>query len=267
MREIHRLQQQTETLVNDLASLGEANKWAEQIMQSLKENGHGPEVVARLKRGESHEAIARWLQHLNMGVFQTQSPTIERRFNRAIEQIHRNFAENPSPLYWTNVARTPALIEHLMKLYFTWIHPVHMLFDQAQFEHSFQTYSDDHCSAPLVNVICAMACHLLHKSRGSDAAARKSISDLRDQFMDETKYYLQQDLENTKLTTIQTHAILFLVDLSSGHGQRAASYLRLAVENLMLTISGPDMSEAEEVAFWGILTLHTCVKAPVLHIA
>lgn len=260
MREIQRLQRQTESLVAELASLGEANKWIEKIMQSLKENGHGPEILARLKMGQSHEAIANWLQHPDVAAFDPQSPTTERKFNEAIEQIHRNFAENPSPLYWTNVARKPALIEHLIKLYLTWVHPVHMLFDQDRFMHSFRNYTDDYCSAPMVNVICAMACHLLHESHGSDKAARESISNLRNQFMDETQYYLQKDTEYTKMTTIQTHAIMFLVDLSSGHGQMAASHLRLAVENLLVARSGRDIPEADEIAFWGILTLHTCVK-------
>ena len=260
MQEIKRLQQQTETLVKELASLGEANKWIEQIMHSLKENGHGPEILARLKMGQSHEAIATWLQHPNVGAFQSQSPTTERKFNEAIEQIHHNFAENPSPLYWTNVARKPALVEHLIKLYFTRIHPVHMLFDQDRFMHSFRTYSDEYCSAPMVNVICAMACHLLHESHGSDDAARESISNLRNQFMDETKFDLQIDLECTKMTTIQTHAILFLVEISSGHGQMATSHLRLAVENLLMIRSGKDIPEADEIAFWGIVTLHMCVK-------
>ena len=69
------------------------------------------------------KAIANWLQHPTVGAFQAQSPTTERKFNEAIEQIHRNYAENPSPLYWTNVARKPALIEHLITLYLTWIPP------------------------------------------------------------------------------------------------------------------------------------------------
>ena len=53
-----------------------------------------------------------------------------------------------------------------------------------------------------------------------------------------------KDANFEKMTSIQTYAIMFLVELGSGHGLIASSHLRLA-------------SEAEEVTAWGILTLHT----------
>jgi len=62
------------------------------------------------------------------------------------------------------------------------------------------------------------------------------------------------------MPTIQTCDILFLVEMSSGHGLLATSHLRLAVENLLTRKSAEQTSEAEGVTFWGILTLHTCVQ-------
>jgi hypothetical protein len=61
------------------------------------------------------------------------------------------------------------------------------------------------------------------------------------------------------MPTIQTCAIMFLVELSSGQGLLATSHLRLAVENLLTRKSAEQTSEAEGVTFWGILTLHTCI--------
>ena len=259
MREIQRLQKQTESLIHENASLGETNAWIEQIMQSLKENGHGNEIITRLKRGDSHEDIANWLRNLKMGGFQPASPTTERKISQAIEQLHRDFAEKPYSLHWTNVVKVPRLVEHLIKLYLTWIHPVHMLFDQRHFRKSFQIRSNEYCSASMVNVICAMACHLLHDTWGGDQAMRESTASLRNRFMDETKVCLQSDPEYTKMTTIQSYAIMFLVDLSCGHGLMATSHLRLAVENLLARTFPEQTPEAQEVTSWGIVTLHTCV--------
>ena len=259
MREIQRLQKQTESLIQENVSLGETNAWIEQIMQSMRENGHGNEIITRLKRGDSHEDIAKWLRNLKMGGFEPASPSTERKINQAIEQLHRDFAEKPYSLHWTNVVKVPRLVEHLIKLYLTWIHPVHMLFDQRLFKRSFQTRSNEYCSASLVNVICAMACHLLHDTWGSDRAARESTTSLRHRFMDEARNSVQDDPGYRKMTTIQTYAIMFLVDLSSGHGLMATSHLRLAVENLLSRTSTEQTPEAQEVTSWGILTLHTCV--------
>ena len=260
MREIQRLQRKTENLVEENEALGETNSWIEQIMASLKENGHAAEIINRLKRGDTHEAIATWLRHPKVRAFQAMSPATERKLGQAIEQIHRDFAQNPDPLYWTSIARVPALVEHLIKLYLTWVHPVHMLFDQDHFIHSFRTCSDIYCSAPLVNVICAMACHLLHDTYGGDLNARDSMASLRRQFMDETKYWLQRDLNYSKMTTIQTYAILSLIEIGTGHGLLASSHLRLAVESLLTKRNSEQSSESEEVTKWGILTLHTCVQ-------
>ena len=44
-------------------SVREKNSWIDQIMTSLTENGQCTEIINRLKIGESHEAIACWLQH------------------------------------------------------------------------------------------------------------------------------------------------------------------------------------------------------------
>ena len=70
---------------------------------------------------------------------------------------------------------------------------------------------------------------------------------------------LQQSSDLKKMTTIQTYAIMFLVELGCGHGLRATCYLRLAVENLLAKPSSEDLSDEEELATKGILALHTYV--------
>ena len=264
VREIQRLQRKNEYLEEEKDSLGEKNGWIEKIMHSLKDDGHGTEIISRLKRGESHQAIADWLGRPLVGSdVQAMSPTTENQISQAIDQYHRNLVENHDPRYWTNVSTEAELIEHLIKLYFTWIHPVHMLFDEEHFMASFKNCSDVYCSSALVNIICAMSCHLVHNAGYDDEQMKSGIASLRTQFVNESRS-LMKHADYGKMTSIQTYAIMFLVEIGSGHGLIASSHLRLAVENLIGKQTSEQSSEAEEMAAWGILTLHTYLL-PQLH--
>lgn len=262
IREIQRLQRKNEYLEEEKDTLGEKNSWIEKIMRSLEEDGQGPEVISRLKRGESHKSIAEWLgRPLVKSDTESLSPTTENQISQAIEQYHRSLVENHDPRYWTNVSTEAELIEHLVKLYFTWIHPVHMMFDEEHFNSSFKDCSDVYCSSALVNIICAMSCHLLHDTRDDDEQTKAGIEALRTQFISESRS-LMKHADPGKMTSIQTYAIMFLVELGSGHGLLASSHLRWAVENLTAKQTAEQSSEAEEVTAWGILTLHTYVASP-----
>lgn len=257
IREIQRLQRKNEYLEEEKDTLGEKNSWIEKIMGSLEEDGQGSEIISRLKRGESHKSIAEWLgRPLVNPDTQRLSPTTEHQIGQAIEQYHRSLVDHHDPRYWTNVSTEAELIEHLVKLYFTWIHPVHMMFDEEHFRSSFNDCSDVYCSSALVNIICAMSCHLLHDTRDDDEQTKSGIESLRTQFLNESRS-LMKNADPSKMTSIQTYAIMFLVELGSGHGLMASSHLRLAVENLTAKKTAEQSSEAEEVTAWGILTLHT----------
>lgn len=256
IREIQRLQRKTEHLEEENDSLEEKNGWIEKIMSSLVSDGSGTEIISRLKHGQSHESIASWLGRPLVGTAQSLSPTTEKNISQAIEQYHRNLVDNHDPRYWTNVTTDPVLIQHLITLYLTWIHPVHMLFDEAHFLESFRNCVDVYCSSALVSVMCAMSCCLLHNTWDNDEGTRGAIDSLRNQFMDETRAQLK-DAKPSKLTNIQTYAILFLVELASGRALIATSHLRLATESLVARQTTEQSRESEEVAAWGILTLHT----------
>ena len=261
IREIQRLQRKNEYLEEVKDSLGEKNSWIEQIMRSLKDDGQGTEIISRLKRGDSHQSIAGWLGRPLVGPNnETLSPTTEYEISQAVERYHRSLVENRDPRFWTNVTTEAELIEHLVKLYFTWIHPVHMLFDQDHFISSFKSCSNAYCSPALVNVICAMSCHLLHDTRDDDEQTQSGIESLRKDFLKESQS-LMKDADFEKMTSIQTYAIMFLVELGCGHGLIASSHLRFAVESLIAKQTSEQTSEAEEVTAWGILTLHTYVTS------
>ena len=267
VREILRLQTKAEHLEGVKNTLEEKNNWIESIMASLKDDGQGSEIINRLKQGESHEAIAHWLGRPLPQEVTSLSPNAERSFKSALETYHHVLAENHDPRYWTHVSLERDLIEHLIKLYFTWVHPVHMFFDEANFLESFKNCSDVYCSSALVNVICAMSCFLLHTAWRTDKNGgqiegvsledtQAAISFLRDQFMAQTTSALN-DAEPEKMTTIQTYAVMFLVDVACGKGLEATAHIRVSTEGLTAKRSKEQSSEAEDIAAWGVLTAQT----------
>ena len=269
MREIQRLQRKNEDLEEEKDTLGEENSWIEQIISSLKKDGQGPEIISRLKRGESYRHIAEWLGRplISAGGVavdpHTLSPNAERNITEAIHQYHRRMVEERDPCYWTNVTPEASFIEHLINLYLTWIHPAQMLFDEERFMKSFRDCTDVYCSAALVNAICAMSCCLLHDELGdSNDQTAAGIAVMRDKFMEETRS-LMRNAEVGKMTVIQTYAVMFLVELSSGRALIGSSHLRLAAESLLAKHTSEQTSESEEIAAWGILTLYTCVPKSI----
>lgn len=255
VREIRRLQIRTETLEEENDTLGEHNHHIEQIISSLKVNGQRTEIINRLKRGESHQAIAEWLGQLPPGG-SGLSPTTTREYDTRIEQYHRNLVENQDPRFWTDVTQDAVLIEHLIELYLTWLHPTNMLFDEQRFMKSFRDCKDIYCSSSMVSAICAASCHLLHNTWSDGEKIHDAISLLRNRFLDEAKALIK-DATISKMTTMQTYAIMSFVELGSGHGLVGGSHLRLATETLFANRLPDQREESEEIAAWGILTLHT----------
>ena len=262
LQEIRRLQQKNEYLEKERDSLEEQNSQIERIIHSLKDNGQRIEIINRLKRGESHKAIAEWLGRPLVGSdTQALSPTDKHQISQAIQRYHRNLVENRDPRYWTNVSTNAELIEHLVKLYLTWIYPVHILFDQEHFVASFKDRLDIYYSPALVNIICAMFCYLLHDTWDNDEGTKSAIESLQTQFINESQS-LMKHADFKKMTSIQTYAIIFLVELGSRHGLIASSHLRLAIESLIAKQTSEQSSKAGNITVQGILTLHTYVTSP-----
>lgn len=55
------LQRVNDWLQEEKDSLTEKNSWMERMMCSLKDDGQSIEIISRMKRGESYQAIAEWL--------------------------------------------------------------------------------------------------------------------------------------------------------------------------------------------------------------
>lgn len=160
LHEIRQLQRKNEDLEEQHSALAEEHALVEQIIKSFKNDGQRPELINRLKRGESLPSIATWLgsvhpsiclrifylqkscakcqrgnQIANSGTIvrrpvidgvESLSPDSEANLDTAIERYHKDLVNTSDPRYWTSSTDDPALIEHLVMLYLTWFHPFHV---------------------------------------------------------------------------------------------------------------------------------------------
>ncbi|KAI9797905.1 MAG: hypothetical protein M1825_005674, partial [Sarcosagium campestre] len=248
-----------EEVISKFEELSKQHKWADTILAALSTDGRASDIIERLQRGDDAESIAKSIedagpsdsdasQSLTRSAFQDETIGYE------VETIARAVSETglfEGDVNWTNVTKDIDLINHLVNLYFTWIHPVHMLLSEPQFRRSFTNNRDTYCSSLLVNVICAMACHL-HVTQQDDLSEAEGTfeRDLKSKFMAEARAVITPRHLN-KLTTVQALAIMFLVDAGSGDGVRGHSYIKLANDVLMAGKFG-DLATRED---WQVTVL------------
>ena len=252
--------------------LREETLWDRIILETIGNNGHDREIVARLRAGESHQVIADWLaqENPNLASFSHDGGS-RRRLVDVVRSFEAQFEDSDglnrssnsdSYIRWTNVSKNHKLIGHLFDLYFTWIHPVHMLFSEIEFKKDFRRNQTAHCSSSLVNAICAMACNLHDSESMMDKwNLEDSAATLREGFMTEAKKAISWDTYYC-MTTIQAFAVMYLVELSAGRARTASTYLRSAIDNMVkASVSEVDQQskESKELSLLGLQTLNTYV--------
>ena len=247
-------------------SLREESHWQKVILRTIGSNGHNKEIIRRLRAGESHQAIATWLirENPDFAKIGPEATNVHNLVN-IVKLLEHQYREDDNlsprevggpPFLWTKFITNEVFIGHLFNLYFTWVHPVHMFFKELDFREDFKSDHGLHCSRPLVNAICAMACNLLKVDPGEDGWSPQDAATLRDGFMAEARKLLV--LESVShMTSIQAFAVMFLVELSSGKARNGIGYLRSAIENMGRQSDAQYSKEAKELMFWGILTLNS----------
>ena len=78
--------------------------------------------------------------------------------------------------FWTKVTTDTSILDHLLQLYFAWIHPIHTLFSEARFSDSYGRQNETYCSSVLVDSVCALACSL-HTAVDGEEAEWQSITE------------------------------------------------------------------------------------------
>lgn len=167
------------------------------------------------------------------------------------------------PARWLTTHRDAELIEHLMNLYFCWIHPYSHMLSRAHFLSDMATGRTQYCSALLVNAILSLASH--YSDRPAVYADPNDPDTAGNAFFAEAMRLLELS-DTPSLTTIQALAIMSLREYSRSENsqgyQHAGRAVRMALEmglHLAVTSEGlsPFDSEVRRVTFWGIFALET----------
>jgi hypothetical protein len=167
---------------------------------------------------------------------------------------------------WTTVTDDLKFVNRLFTLYFTWCHPLFIIFSRESFYRDYEDGRNKYCSSILVNAICAYACHLT-----DEPAARTDPLNLRtagDHFFAEAKRLLDEN-DSPSLTTTQALCIMAMREPSTGRDSPGFGYIgrciRMCVElGLHLNNSAspalgltPSEIEVRKVTFWGCFTVDT----------
>lgn len=224
---------------------------------------HVCEVIRRLRAKEDVQAIADWLQTKpDLRSFIERNKEMDVALVDVVERTERLYVRADSvdnsldpAAKWTTVPVKQALIALLFERYFTWVHPYHMLFSETNFLDCYLRGDSAYCSRPLVNSICAMACHFLDRSNMESIQDTHDLIELRQAFLAEARAEIGA-YEVELITTHQTFAVLFLDELSAGRARNATTYLRCAADELDMRGFG-HKDEVYEASRWGIHTLNT----------
>ncbi|KAI9851076.1 MAG: hypothetical protein M1838_004508 [Thelocarpon superellum] len=271
-----------EEMLERFDQLAEQYRWAHQIMKALISDNHAPDIVERLKRGEDYRSVARSFQDTQLVPLQrppssrdstgtivaaavASGASLKEMMDYEVESLPDpafSTDVHPDEVVWTRTTTDGDLVSHLLELYFTWVHPIHMVLSEPHFRTSFESHDGVYCSPALVNVICAMACHLLDPTSAAatedDATDVEAIVDdgLGDRFMDEGRSLIKPE-DHNKLTTIQAFAIMFLCDAAGGKALKASSYIRFASSSLdNESIHQSVHRDAWHITMWGVHSLN-----------
>ncbi|ESZ91807.1 hypothetical protein SBOR_7802 [Sclerotinia borealis F-4128] len=207
------------TLVKDLKESHAIKHMAEKIFEGLAndtDNEH--EILERIKNKESITSIAHWIDSMDSNC--ESQPSISGGSENEVD------GDLPKPFPWTTVTSEHKVIDHLIALYFTWVHPFHPLFNEGHFVKSMRSGSDAFCSYSLFNAICAMACYLHTGIENEDVDYKQ----MGFQFCDLVRSSI--DPEDKSLTNIQAFAVMFLVRCAQGQGLSGSVYLTVASRSM-----------------------------------
>jgi hypothetical protein len=237
-----------------VTAIKQKDRWIENVVDLVLNKGNGGEDPELLKRsGKTYQTLVRALNNppLDQSTIRRHDSGSSMDSGTYGSDAHMESDDEVNPR-WTSVTTDESRVHHLMALYFSWVHPVHMLFSERHFMGSYRQRNRAYCTNSLINAICALGCCYEEDEQGNNGASKRLGERFAQQVLTETK----NEAQMTPVSAV-TYAILFLVELSSGKGASAFSHLRLAVESLREVSAGNWSEEAFEITSFGIHTLNT----------
>jgi hypothetical protein len=240
--------------MKQIRELRTKNQLSERILRTLQSSEKAPDILRALNNGESIESIAESLGRTGLEEQEGLSP-IGSPSSLVGGSEYELDAQVMSGFSWTTVTHDSATFDHLFQLYFAWVHPVSTLFSEGHFVDAYQHQRQRHCSSPLVNAMCALACHYHTQSEDSELDSDQLGAHFAEAFL------AGFEPDDKSITTIQAAAVMFLVELGRGFGLRASSYLRLATESIaeLSASSNDELSSVLKQTIQGIRCLNVLV--------
>jgi hypothetical protein len=166
--------------------------------------------------------------------------------------------------FWTAVTSEPALVEHLMALYFCWEYPTFASLSKEHFLEDFRMGNPRHCSPLLVNALLAVGCRF--SNQANTRADPNDPNTSGDHFFAEALRLLDEQEDQHALTTIQALGLMSIREASCGRSSESlflsGQSIRLAIEmglHLDIDIGNSKESEIEHevrsATFWGAFSL------------
>ena len=243
IRRLELLEQKNAELENSVA---EKEEWIERVTEALKSKLEGFDIVKKIQTGLSYRVV-----------FGSESlgppPSCESiEYSPAKERCE----SIPVPFSARSEARSveaacdQQLQHHLIMLYFTWVHPVHTLFIEDHFVEDYKSGSSLYVTPSLTNAICALGC--VYSSEEDTGCSKRELAKI---FLKKSRQgLLEEDI--TKLPSIITYALFFLIELGLCQARSAASHLRLATELLSAMDTRHYDAGSVEICYFGIQSLN-----------
>lgn len=246
----------TDTEVAEIVQQIRADEDLDNIAESLKKNVMLPErSSAKSAEGELSNLIGRPSIDAS-GVVKHFGHTSSLGLvsDREASPMHLQTSE-----VWTRVTRDTAFVEHLLSLYFCWVHPTYVLFSKELFLGDMGKGRSKYCSPLMVNALLALACAYSDRPEARENPSDPTTSG--DHFFAEAKRLLNEN-ESSNLTTVQALALMGLREASFGRDSSGFQYagrcVRMLIElglHLSFASASDKIShtelEARSITFWG----------------
>jgi hypothetical protein len=278
-RDIQSLQEQNDALdviVASLRSLPEED--AISVFHSLR-GDTSPDTLANTLRNNVRLPLSFAPQTLEADIARQISPSslipkIDPKTldipSHSSSDVTTSDSSNATPVetsaVWFKAPQDAEFVEHLLNLYFCWIHPYYQFFSHDHFIHDMSRGRTEFCSAMLINVLLSIACQ--YSDRPTARMDGNTPSTAGNQFFAEAKRLLDET-EIPSLTTVQALGIMSVREASQGRDSNGYQYagrcVRMALEmGLHLSVTGngmrPSEAEVRRVTFWGVFNLETFVS-------
>ncbi|KAI4132422.1 MAG: hypothetical protein LQ347_002591 [Umbilicaria vellea] len=219
--------------------LRRSHSLAKRILDSLAADRDVPRILKGLRAQEDLASIARLLESSPTSEPQAKlvdSPLTEEPADGPYGSLASASIEGSQPSYsggsqqrpdsvanpstrtnqsrlgpWRTPLVNELLIKHLISLYWVWIHPAHPILNMARFFKDYETRGSRHCSAYLINAICAAACDLLNPEWENVPGKKTDVVALRQHLIAEAA--IQAALADPEAsTTADASAVISIIN-------------------------------------------------------